>query len=117
MLLRRPHLCHYLLNMYGVHRTLHSFPTRRSSDLDRVAFLDGQCPAGHEAVLDVDDEEDVGRRRLELPPRGLGERRGCAGGQLGDDQSGRSLLEELAPIACLHGTKTPFPVVWVSKSR
>src|SRR5947207_706365 len=84
---------------------------------DRVAFLDGQCPAGHEAVLDVDDEEDVGRRRLELPPRGLGERRGCAGGQLGDDQSGRSLLEELAPIACLHGTKTPFPVVWVSKSR
>src|SRR2546421_7600462 len=84
---------------------------------DRVAFLDGQRPARHEAVLDVDDQEHVARRRLDLLPRGLGERGGHARREPRDEDARRGLREELASIARLHGTNTPLPVVWVSKSR
>src|SRR5438477_11510129 len=42
---------------YGYHRDLHSFPTRRSSDLQGVEFDNGDMYVdGHKAASDVRDE-------------------------------------------------------------
>src|SRR5207253_9382384 len=71
------------------HRHLHSFPTRRSSDLEYVAVVD----CGRE---DVDEAEELGlERRVRhgpvehplAPPRALDDARSLPLAQLGDATS------------------------------
>src|SRR5437899_12471411 len=50
--LLRCHFFKFFFNFYGYHLDLHSFPTRRSSDLAGKGLLEGTLQAGTSAVSD-----------------------------------------------------------------
>src|SRR5439155_27199345 len=63
----------FLFYWYGGHRDLHSFPTRRSSDLDHAAFADRRTThsahAGARERLRHHQREQRRRRRIRAIPR------------------------------------------------
>src|SRR5689334_23182815 len=71
-------VCRLLLERYGDHRDLHSFPTRRSSDLQRGAwpehFLKSSAPRSIMTSKDIDSSDRISSLGETGHAKGLGHR-------------------------------------------
>src|SRR5699024_12804627 len=83
--------CFFFVQSYGHHRALHSFPTRRSSDLDLRVGATGQCDDTFGEVVDPDRIPHVKHQRLS---------RSADGGRLQRSEEHTSELQSRFDLVC-----------------